>query len=181
MRIYKFILYGLTIKLSISTSVKDHSCHKSKNRLALSHMLIGRRRGDRILSPIEIFCRFYSSLSAGGPTYCNEGPSNILTYDLPRSFLQIEYLIEKACKSDFVVCVSYNSHFVLFCVVALDQSNTAPRTRSDNRNAVHFDLCCCERRRSEITKVIQPSICDVHAYVYCIVLLFLIIYYRWLV
>ena len=40
---------------------------------------------------------------------------------------------------------------------------------------------CCQRRRSEITKVIQPSICDVHAYVYCIVLLFLIIYYRWLV
>ena len=39
----------------------------------------------------------------------------------------------------------------------------------------------CERRRSEITIVIQPSICDVHAYVYCIVLLFLIIYYRWLV
>ena len=42
-------------------------------------------------------------------------------------FLQIEYLIEIACKSDFVVCVSYNSHFVL---------------RSDNRNAVRFDLCC---------------------------------------
>ena len=40
---------------------------------------------------------------------------------------------------------------------------------------------CCERRRSEITIVIQPTFCDVHAYVYCIALLLLIIYYRWLV
>ena len=39
----------------------------------------------------------------------------------------------------------------------------------------------CERRRSEITIVIQPTFCDVHAYVYCIALLLLIIYYRWLV
>ena len=40
-------------------------------------------------------------------------PSNILTVDLPRSFLlQIEYLIENACKSYFLVCVSYDSHFV---------------------------------------------------------------------
>ena len=40
------------------TSVKDHSCYKSKNRLPLRHMLIGRRRGDRILSPIEFFAVF---------------------------------------------------------------------------------------------------------------------------
>ena len=38
--------------------VKDHSCHKSKDRLALKHMLIGRRRSDRISSPIEMFWPF---------------------------------------------------------------------------------------------------------------------------
>ena len=51
----------------------------------------------------------------------------------------------------------------------------------DNEVKQSVSIAHCERRRSEITKVIQPSICDVHAYVYCIVLLFLIIYYRWLV
>ena len=26
--------------------------------------------------------------------------------------LQVEYLVEKACKSDFLVCVSYDSHYI---------------------------------------------------------------------
>ena len=38
-----------------------------------------------------------------------------LTYDLPYQdlfFLQIEYLVKSACKSDFLVFVSYDSQFV---------------------------------------------------------------------
>ena len=34
---------------------------QKQNRLALSHMMIGRRRSDIISSPVEFFCRFYRS------------------------------------------------------------------------------------------------------------------------
>ena len=36
--------------------------------------------------------------------YCSRGAQDLF-------FLQIEYLVESSCKSDFLVCVSYDSHF----------------------------------------------------------------------
>ena len=53
------------MKPGINTSVKDHSCRSRKNRLPLSHILTSRRRGDRNSSPIDDFCRFYSSREKG--------------------------------------------------------------------------------------------------------------------
>ena len=52
------------------------------------------------------------------------GLSNILTYDIPRSFLQIEYLTESACKSDSLVCVSYDSHCVRPCRQSIQYSSS---------------------------------------------------------
>ena len=59
-----------------------------------------------------------------------KGPLNILTYDLPDLFfLQIEYLVKSACKSDFLSLSHMTVNSFLFCVLAVDQSNAAPRRR----------------------------------------------------
>ena len=51
----------------------------------------------------------------GGPTHCSEGAleySNAWHTKI-FLFLQIKHLVGSACKSDFLVCVSYDSHFAI--------------------------------------------------------------------
>ena len=43
------------------------------------------------------------------------------------SMIYQDLFFQNACKSDFLVCVSYDIHFVLFCALAVEQSNTAPQ------------------------------------------------------
>ena len=71
--------------------------------------------------------------TTGSPTYCSVGPSNILTHDLPKDLFSSSDRISisfKVLGNQLLLSVFHMTIILLlFCVLAVDQSNTVPRRR----------------------------------------------------